>query len=74
MNATDRPSGFRSAPPMEGGRLTPVLARALETGRGPGGLAHWLAARGATPATVARLAGELDRAVRRAGVTDTLRE
>jgi hypothetical protein len=74
MNATDRPSGFRFAPRIPGGRLAPVLARALETGRGPGGVTRWLASRQATPATVAGLADELDRTVRRAGVAETLRE
>jgi hypothetical protein len=75
MNLTDRHSGVRPGSSAGGSaRLMPVLARALETGRGPAGLVGWLNDRGAAPATVARLAGELDRAVRRAGVAETLRE
>jgi hypothetical protein len=54
--------------------MSPILARALETGRGPGGLVHWLAGRDAGPANVPVLAAELDWLVRRAGVAETLRE
>jgi len=62
-------------PADEATRLVPVLVRALETGRGPPGLMSWLAGRhgaGAPDRTVTELAAELNRALRRAGVTETL--
>lgn len=52
--------------------LLPVLARAAELGRGPAGLVRLLRARGAGNDTLTRLAGELNRVVRRAGVGETL--
>ena len=68
-----------AAPPAEATRLVPVLVRAIELGRGPPGLLHWLAGRlppdPATrppPAAVARLAAELNQILRRAGVTETV--
>ena len=72
------PSG---APPAEAQRLVPVLVRAIELGRGPPGLLHWLADRlppghdtRPSAAAVARLAAELHRLLRRAGVTETVVE
>ena len=72
------PSG---APAAEATRLVPILVRALELGRGPPGLLHWLAGRlppdlgtRPPPAAVARLAAELNRLLRRAGVTETVVE
>jgi hypothetical protein len=65
-------------PSPEAARLVPVLNRAIELGHGPPALMRWLSGRvdGARPAagTVTRLAAELTRAVRRAGVTETLAE
>jgi len=53
-------------------RLTPVLARAMELGRGSPALVRWLERRPAGNAV--GLASELDRVVRRAGVMETIRE
>jgi hypothetical protein len=53
-------------------RLTPVLARAMELGRGSPALVRWLEQKGADSPT--RLASELNRVVRRAGVMETIRE
>jgi len=71
------PAAHRS--PDEARRLVPVLVRALETGRGPTGLVNWLARRlprphdsGAPDGHVTHLAAELNRVLRRAGVTETL--
>jgi len=59
----------------EGGTyLDPVLARAAELRRGPAGLLRLLRARGTGEEARARLAKELDRAVGRAGVRETLVE
>ena len=70
-----------AAPPAEAARLVPVLTRAIELGRGPPALLDWLAGRlppgpGARPpaAAVARLAAELHRLLRRAGVAETIAE
>ena len=76
---TDRHSGsdIRAFGPGGAGRMTPILARALELRRGPAGLVRWLADRPAGPggsADVARLAAELNQVVRRAGVAETLVE
>ena len=54
--------------------LLPVLARAAELGRGPAGLVRLLRARGTGADALARLAGDLNAAVRRAGVSETLVE
>lgn len=60
-----------------GRSLTPVVARALELGQGPPGLIRWLNGQGAKPgpradaADVVRLAAELGRVVRQAGVAET---
>jgi len=69
----DRRAG---APPAEARRLTPVLARALDLGRGPPGLVSWLARHrpGSSTETLARLADELNQRIRTAGVTETLAE
>ena len=70
-----------AAPLAEATRLVPVLARAIELGTGPPGLMHWLAERLPSghgtrppPASVARLAAELNRVLRRAGVAETVTE
>jgi hypothetical protein len=57
-----------------GAHLRPVLARAAEVGRGPAGLVRLLRVRGTGDEALGRLAGELSRAVRRAGVSETLVE
>jgi hypothetical protein len=49
----------------------PVLARAAELGRGPAGLVGLLRVRGTGDSALAQLAGELNRAVREAGVDET---
>ena len=60
-----------------GRSLAPVVARALELGQGPPGLVRWLNDRGAKPgprgdaADVVRLAADLGRVVRQAGVAET---
>jgi len=68
------PNQRASAPPEER-RLLPVLARALEVGRGPG-LAAWLARHGASrpDGAVAGLAAELNQLIRNAGVIETFAE
>ena len=64
--------------PSDGARLLPVLARALDTGRGPAGLMRLLRARGCEKSgsgeALGRLAGDLNRVVRRSGVQETLAE
>jgi hypothetical protein len=64
------------SPPADDRRLGPVIARSLELGRGPPGLVNWLARHrgGPSPQPLAPLAAELNRLVRRAGVTETLPE
>ena len=81
--------GFSSLPhgaPAAEARLVPILARAIELGRGPPGLVQWvrgrLAAGGAESNTgpgavphkplLRRLAGELARVLRPGGVDETL--
>ncbi len=66
----------RASAPPEGRRMVQVLARALEIGRGPPGLARWLARHGASRSNeaVVRLAAELNQLIRAAGVTETLAE
>lgn len=70
------PDRRASSPPDDRRRLTPVVVRALELGRGPPGLVRWLARHGANTRgdNVDRLAGELNHLVRTAGVTETLAE
>lgn len=53
-------------------RLGPVIARALELGRGPPGLVNWLVRHPAGPDE--SLAVELNQLIRTAGVTETLAE
>jgi hypothetical protein len=64
------------SPPADDRRLGPVIARSLELGRGPPGLVNWLARHraGPSPQPLAQLAAELNRRVRRAGITETLPE
>ncbi|HEX3148031.1 MAG TPA: hypothetical protein VHR66_08095 [Gemmataceae bacterium] len=65
-------SGFASGISGESSRrLSPVLARARELGRGSPALMRWLERKPTT--SVAGLASELDRVVRRAGVLETIR-
>lgn len=75
MDLSERSVLLRRVNPDDGAaRLVPVLARAIETGQGPPRLLRWLAEqpRGSGPPNVARLAAELNRAVRRAGVAETV--
>lgn len=68
--------GRAGSPPPDDRRLGPVIARSLELGRGPPGLVNWLARHRAGPSAqpLPQLAAELNRLVRRAGVTETLSE
>ena len=78
MTTNEHPGPGSWAPPTDAARLVPVLTRAIELGHGPPALMRWLSARvgeSRPPAgAVPRLAAELTRAVRRAGVAETLAE
>ena len=58
-------------------RLSPVLARAIDLGRGPPALMRWLRGQqenGQPPTDIARLANTLHRVVRQVGVAETIME
>ena len=76
MTTNEQSASWTPAP--EAARLVPVLTRAIEVGHGPPALMRWLSGRlGEThpsAGAVTRLAAELTRAVRRAGVAETVVE
>jgi hypothetical protein len=70
-------------PPVDEARFVPILTRAAELGRGPPWLVGWIRerlvrlgepSRPADPAVARRLACELARLVRPAGLTSTVRD